>query len=304
MPQLPVQSHNYYDTMLTNYIFVLGSSDLVSGHQLNTLIGLNSPPTVSEIPLACASISAGHIAFFQPAMFSIVEIHKKACSVLPVDNTNHFVICSHPLRLPLKIKLISSLRQHIQTSTYDPILSDIVLEGINSAITNAPFPYSLYPLRYHCLLRTQTEIRWINLLHGFVSTKWNRLHDLYLESNHLPSTNPGPLSCLPRVVDHLHQIWQFRNAQRHSATLAQHQTELLRQAHVQVRDLYQYKHSVLPTDRHIFYDSLPHHLTESLSQLQAWLHNHSHYILQSHQQAQRVNTTHTRPLTHYFSSLT
>ena len=219
------------------------------------------------------------------------------------ESHTHFVICSHPTRTPLKVRLICSLCRTLQSSILDPILSDIIVEGINSAILNTTFSPVRYPSRYQQLLWTQAEIGWMNLLRGFVSTEWSRLDRVFLVSRKLPPNTPSPLSCLSKMVDQIFQLWQFRNTQRHSADLAQHQSELLRQAKQQIQDLYQYQHSVLPTDRHIFHKSLTTHLTESLSRLQAWLHNHSHYILQSHQQAQRIHTTHTRPLTHYFSTL-
>ena len=166
-----------------------------------------------------------------------------------------------------------------------------------------PFPSHQYSPKYVPLLNTQSNIGWLNLLRGFASTKWSRLHLEYLTTHKLSSTDPDSLSCVPPLVDHLFNLWQFCNAQRHSADLAQHQTELHRQACHQICELYRYKQTVIPTDCHIFCVSLVTHLQESLTQLQAWLHNHAHYILDSHQQAQRLNTSHTHPITHYLSSI-
>ena len=92
------------------------------------------------------------------------------------ESHTHFVICSHPTRMPLKVRLISSLHRALQSSILDPILSDIIVEGINSAILNTTFSPVRYPSRYQQLLWTQADIGWMNLLRGFVSTEWSRLH--------------------------------------------------------------------------------------------------------------------------------
>ena len=215
------------------------------------------------------------------------------------ESHSHFVSCSHSSRLPLKVELLSSLRKHLQPIQSDPILNDILLEGINSAIMDTSFPLSLFPPLYTRLITTQSHIGWMNLLRGFTTSEWSRLHLRYITTMKLPPSTPDSTSTIPSLLHHLEKLWQFRNAQRHSADHALHQSELLRQTHCQIRDLYQYKHSVLPTDRHIFYESLNEHLAESLPLLQAWLLNHSHYILHSHQLAQSHNITHTRPITSY-----
>ena len=221
-----------------------------------------------------------------------------------IETHTHFITCTHHSRTPLKIKLISDLRAHLANLPGDPILRDIALEGINSFITQTDLPPSRYPDRYHLLLTTQSGIGWHNFLRGFVSNEWTRLHHQYLKTHSLPSTTHQSLTCLPLVLEHLYTIWKFRNQQRHSSTSTNHLSELTRQTHTQIKELYQYRTSVLPTDQHIFHCSLSAHLKESLTSLQAWILNHSHYILQSHHHASQSNITNTRPLTHYFNSIT
>ena len=221
-----------------------------------------------------------------------------ACGTL--EPPSHFVTCSHTSRTPYKLKLISSLRRHLQRLQADPILADIALEGINSALTTHSFPTTRYPAQYQVLITTQTGIGWLNFLRGFVSTEWTRLHHVYLRNKSLPSNTADTLTCLSPTLVHLHKLWKYRNQQRHSQTTSTHQSELLRQTHQQITTLYQYRSSVLPSDRRIFYPSLSTHLKESLTHLQAWLLNHSHYILHSAKLANTSNISHTRPLTHYF----
>ena len=127
---------------------------------------------------------------------------------------------------------------------------------------------------------------------------------MYIKKHRLSPSETDSLSCISPLVEHIFNLWQFRNAQRHSVALAQQQTELHRQAQNQISELYQYKHSVLPNDCQVFHPSLNDHLQEPLTRLQAWLHNHAPYILESYNQAQKMNASNTRPLTHYFSTLT
>ena len=95
-------------------------------------------------------------------------------------------------------------------------------------------------------------------------------------------------------------LWQFRNAQRHGKELAEQETEQVRQITVQLTELYQFRHSVLPEHRDLFRPSLNEHLREPPPDLLAWLANHSDRIRASHLAAVASNITHTRPITSYF----
>ena len=133
---------------------------------------------------------------------------------------------------------------------------------------------------------------------------WFDLHSRFHRSSSPdPSSIPqNPfLPALMTLIAEVHTIWKFGSSQRHSKDLAIHEKECLRQAKQQLTELYQFKSSVLPTDRHIFKTSLQLHLKENLSSLSAWLHNHAHYIRQSHLLAQQSHVSHTAPLTRYFS---
>ena len=214
----------------------------------------------------------------------------------------HFLTCCHPSRLPLKQRLITQLRKHLSSINTDPSLKLILLESINQLLTGQSPSLPAHTSPYYTLAQSQSTIGWHNLLRGFLSTEWCRLHDLYLKRSHLPphasSTHPY-LSLLTTIIADIHSIWKFRSAQRHSADLALHESECLRQAKQQITDLYQFKSSVLPTDRSIFKSNLQIHLKDNLSSLTAWIQNHSHYIHQSCKQARQLQVT--IPITRYFS---
>ena len=98
-------------------------------------------------------------------------------------------------------------------------------------------------------------------------------------------------------------LWLHRCSHRHSRDLTLHENELICQTRLQITDLYQYRSSVLPTDRWIFQSSLSSHLQQNHHDLRAWLNTHAHYIQDSHNQAVSQNLIHTAPLTSYFHSI-
>ena len=240
-----------------------------------------------------------------------VVIHRRSPAASPfcpacgsVEDRTHFLTCTHPSRLPHKQHFITQLRSCLATVHTDPTLKAILLEGVNSFLTGHPPSFPPTSSRYSSLVDLQTAIGWDNLLRGFMSPDWQQFHLLFLQqssSNPVTSLQHPFLPAMSTIIAEVHSIWKFRSSQRHSHDIAIHEQECLRQVKQQITDLYKYKSTVLPTDRSIFKSSLHLHLQDNLSSLSAWLHNHSHYILQSHKHAKHTQVTHTAPLNRYFS---
>ena len=237
-------------------------------------------------------------------------LHRRQASSSPfcpacghLETYLHFLVCNHSSRIPLHRQLISNLRKCLSTISTDPNLKTILLEGINQHFSpNEP----LFPpasSKYHRLVQSQSDLGWDNLLRGSISTEWMILHLQYLRT--LP-TSSTPISCHPLLpvlsllLSDIQGIWNYRCCQRHAKDRLHHDSELLQQAKQQLTELYQYRNTVLPNDRHIFKTSLRIHLQDDLLSISAWLHNHSHYIRQSHQTAQHLNLSNTMTLTNYF----
>ena len=212
----------------------------------------------------------------------------------------------HPSRLVHKQHLLTQLRNQLKSLTTDPTLKMILLEGINYLLTghSPSFPTNTSP--YHHLVQTQSTIGWDNLLRGFLSKEWSRLHTIYIVNHPHSSTDPSKnpfLALLNTIIGEIHSIWKFRSAQRHSKDVAIHENERLRQTNQQITDLYQLKSLVLPTNQSVFKSTLQDHLTDNLSALTAWIHNHAQYIHQSCKHAQQLQVSHTIPITKYFTSI-
>ena len=219
-----------------------------------------------------------------------------ACGSL--EDNDHFVTCPHPSRRASHITLISSLRRYLTSSLLDSILADILIEGVNSLFTGIPFNLSRYPSEYHALCLQQSNLGWINLMRGFISTQWSHL----ASKSCIPNVSPTSIlvSCLHLLCSSVQSIWKLRCDQRHSTSLRAHENEIRRQVHQEITELYTHRYQVLPTDRRIFHSSLSSHLKQSTCDLQAWLTSHRSIIRDSVIIANQQNLAHTAPITTFF----
>ena len=219
------------------------------------------------------------------------------------EDHDHFLSCSHPTRHHLHRQLLRCLRTRLECCRTDPILCDILLEGVLSVLHSRPFVYHLFPHRYQVLCQSQCSLGWCNLLKGFCSVHWRQLHSSYCIRTQQPTLASKPLILheVHYILDYVVDIWLFRNDQRHGMDTEFHESERSRQTVASIIDLYNLRASVLPCDRHLFFDSVDEHLSQPQSSLRAWLTNHSHHLFRSHQQAILDNVTHTNPITSYFS---
>ena len=224
-----------------------------------------------------------------------------ACGNL--ENYLHFLVCNHPTRRHLHCQLITRLRKSLSSIVTDPTLKMILVEGVNHLLCHTPPSFPSTNSLYATLIQSQTGIGWDNFLRGFLSTEWMRLHQLYLTTSDCSSPSPKDHPLIHTVsilLSEIHSIWNYHCCQRHSRECQHHDSELLQQAHRQLAELYQYRLTVLPTDRHLFKQNLRIHLQDNLSSISAWLHNHASSIRQSHQKAQQLNLSHTASLSTYF----
>ena len=217
-----------------------------------------------------------------------------ACGLL--ETNDHLLLCCHPSRKALYISLMSKLRRDLQSYSTNPVLADILIDGVDSVFSRTPLIPSRYPTKFQSLITRQSNIGWINLMRGFVTIDWTTHH-----SRSSSTSSRHILSCLDILWQSVFDIWSYRCNQRHSSSLLQHENELRRQVRLQITELYSLRHQVLPTDRHIFHDNLSDHLNQNTTNLQAWLSNHQHYLRQSVQHAQHHHITHTRPISFYFA---
>ena len=79
-----------------------------------------------------------------------------------IESNEHFLCCVHQSHLPFHIKILFDLRRFAQKAVTDPILLDILLEGIDTVLDkNSDFPLELFPPEYHQLCHSQSAIGWL-----------------------------------------------------------------------------------------------------------------------------------------------
>ena len=219
-----------------------------------------------------------------------------------IESNEHFLLCSHSSRLPHLLELVVQLCCAVAPIKSDPVLKDILIEGVDSLVLGREFPFHLFPSRYQSLCHSQADLGWLNLLCGFVSCHWIRLQDQYFSTHGMSDSCglPGFLSVVNTIWDNLLALWRFRNEQRHGKDMAAQASEQTRQVTQQLTDLYRLHLSVLPEHRALFRSSLSMHLCEPTADLLAWLANHSDRIRASHLEAVASSITHTWPITYYF----
>jgi hypothetical protein len=108
----------------------------------------------------------------------------------PVEDQAHFLKCK--ARSDKWNKFRDSLRKHCTTTETDPMLMEIMLEGIIRWMIVTPYPNSRHrmPPHYQELHEKQSIIRWDRMLYGRWSEHWGILQQQHLYNNNI--------SCIPR----------------------------------------------------------------------------------------------------------
>ena len=83
---------------------------------------------------------------------------------------------------------------------------------------------------------------------------WKHHQDVYYHCHDLADYvgKPGILKCFVPLWDDLHELWEFRNTQRHGKDMEAQESELTCQTILQVTELYNLRHQVKPEDRKLF----------------------------------------------------
>jgi hypothetical protein len=138
----------------------------------------------------------------------------------PVEDQTHFLRCN--ARSDWENKFRDSLCKHSTTAETDPMLMEIMLEGIIRWLTETPYPNPCHgmPPQYQELHKQQATIGWDQMHYRRWSEHWR-----ILQQQHLYTKN---ISCNPRnndigwITDHitliwteLYSAWKLQNHGRH-----------------------------------------------------------------------------------------
>ena len=195
-----------------------------------------------------------------------------SCSEPTHEDQDHFLRCPNRSWLGA---LLDALRDFWQDNHVDPSLRSLLTEYLHSWFSSSP-PSPLLPTSpFYTLQRTQLQIGLDQLILGRFSLLWSTHQDSFSASS--PDTAiSGPrfvTGTIKIVWAHTYKLWLTRNEALHGSTPQTHETAAYDQAKCEVAALYAIRHTVLPRDASLFYDSLDTHFsidTTSVA-LRSWL---------------------------------
>lgn len=98
----------------------------------------------------------------------------------PYEDNQHVLCCSTPSRAQWWSRLLSKLRKW-DDSRSDPILIDILQDGLRRYFLSEPLNPDGYPAEYNDVIRTQNNIGWHQLFKARWSTQWSVRQNAYRE---------------------------------------------------------------------------------------------------------------------------
>jgi exonuclease III len=224
---------------------------------------------------------------------------------LPNEKDDHILQCPSPARRAWRSDLIQTILKPID-SFLDPVLIDILREGLLRFFQDEILDPDPYPLRYQRLLKQQRFIGWNNLLRGKFSEEWKYLQEQHCTRQHRKMNNKQRqwmTKLLRTLWIRIHDLWLARNDDRHGSTNKAKSQASQQQAQRTIRALYLLKDLVLSEDRDLFYDSIEAHLQQPLRELNAWITTHQGLIAYSVRVAKLAARSNTKPITEHFTIL-
>ena len=196
----------------------------------------------------------------------------------PTEDTNHFLRCTG--RANWRSTLRTDLRKLSEKLQSDPILTELLLEGIQTWLVDSPMTTSpRYTQPYQDLIGRQTKIGWQQLIYGRWAKEWKALQHQHLTRNNIPKTRKNHGNAW--VKSHIILIWQAcqaawtsRNLDRHGADAHQQEQLKIQQAQNKIRVLYRLRPRCrLANHREWFHATPEEHFEREplLHQLEAWL---------------------------------
>jgi hypothetical protein len=223
----------------------------------------------------------------------------------PDKSDDHLLQCHSPARRAWRGDLIQTLIKPLD-SFPDPLLLDILQEGLLHFFRDEKIDSTPYPLRYQQLLTQQLAIGWNHFVRGKFSEEWRYLQQQYCTRYHCIMDNKQKqwLSQLLRKMwSRDHDLWLAHNDDRHGRTSKAKYQATHQQTLRTIRMLYLLKDLVLSEDRDIFYDDIEAHLLQPTRELKSWGTINQGLIAYSARVAKLAARSRTKPITEHFITL-
>ena len=220
------------------------------------------------------------------------------------EDHQHILRCPHPSRVLWPTSLIEHLTSRTSTLDTDPILTKILLQGLQQWLSTQPLEVSQFPLQYQLLLSEQSEIGWYQLFLGRFSLQWSILQQAHLSSRRPivkgRSGNHWTQSIATSILKDWLTLWTQRNQDRHGIDTA-HRTHLLKEQTLRELDvLYNMKPLVLHRDRDLFFQNYTQHKEKPTHLIRQWINTYRPVLLKSAKDAKLHSIFNVRNLVSYF----
>ncbi len=184
----------------------------------------------------------------------------------------------------------------------DPYQLDILREGLTRFHRQlGSMTADQYPNKYHSLIQQQNQIGWDQLYRGRWSKEWPNLQTQYQRTRTTNNTTKWMIG-LGRLLFYCWlELWKLRNEQRHSKDATAQHLQRAQILQSELRQLYEYKFKVCPTDAHLFHNTVEQHIADhpSLDTIETWILTNKAAIIASAEQATRMGITRNRLLDEY-----
>jgi hypothetical protein len=174
----------------------------------------------------------------------------------PDETNDHVLRCPAITRARWRSTLTSKVAAATNTSSTDPMMSDILRDGITRWLRQLPtLSTAHYPIAYHPLINSQNQIGWDHLFRGRWSTEWSKCHRRFASRMSLaPKFSDG--SRWVRILGRLllkqwFELWTIRNLERHGKDLQEQQHIRREFLQSQLEELYNYRDAMLPVHRQL-----------------------------------------------------
>ena len=223
----------------------------------------------------------------------------------PNEDFHHVLQCHHPTRVKWRNGLLTSLTKVCHNIRTDPILLQILVDGLKSWLHATPFTTSEIPSEYLPLLQEQTAVGWDHVFQGRITKKWAEAQQSYYDGFPKVKGRDGAAwsrKILCEVFTHWNKLWDVRNEDLHGKDTTSQARASKEQAFRELDLLYALKNKVLQRDTQIFYESLDQHKLQPTRSIRQWINTYQPLILKSVKDAKTKSLIHVRPLTTYFGT--
>ena len=223
----------------------------------------------------------------------------------PGEDFHHVLRCQHHTRCEWRTETMDSLKKCCYELKTDPMLVEILLDGIQSWLDGTPWDTSEFPIDYLTLIREQGIIGWAQVFQGRITTQW-AVKQQYYYNGFPPVKGRDGSSWSRKILIHIftcwNQLWDARNKAQHGEDQSTKAIALHDQAIRELELLYSHRHLVLPRDRKFYYDDLDNHKSKPTSTIRQWINTHQPLILKSVKDAKKRSLQNVQSLKTYFGA--